>query len=113
MKIINFLISIFLIYLLGCKKDNQTVANENQTKVKLLWRNKEFDWIPTTLVVNDKTLYFGNSNRNFYSVNLENPVVNLKFETDYNPCYKALIDNQRIYLTEYGTDLNCIDLAEN
>ena len=110
MKIKNFLISILLICLLGCKKDNKTIADDNQKNVKLLWRSKEFDWI-TSLVVNDKKLYFGNSNGNFYSVNLENSEVNLKFETDYNPFYKALIDNQSIYLTEYGTDLNCLDLS--
>ncbi|WP_157505995.1 PQQ-binding-like beta-propeller repeat protein [Flavobacterium chungangense] len=109
MRITKFLIFTFLICLLGCRKDNETTIADNQKYVKLLWRNKQFDWIPTTLVAKNKKLYFGNSNRNFYSVDLENGKVYLKFQSDYNPFHKPLIFGQNLLLAEYGTDLNCFD----
>lgn len=109
MKITKFLILLFLICLFGCKKNNETSFDNNQKYVKLLWRNKQFDWTPTTLVTKNKKLYFGNTKRTFYSVNLEDAKVHLKFKSDYNPFYKPLLSNKNLLLQEYGTDLCCFD----
>jgi outer membrane protein assembly factor BamB len=109
MKIIKFLIFTLLICLLSCKKENNKEFIDNQKYTKLLWRNKNFDWVPNTLVANNKMLYFGNLNREFYCVNLETSKVNLKFKTDYDPFYNSIIFDQNIVLSEYGTDLNCFD----
>lgn len=109
MRMIKILTFTFLICFLGCRKDNETAINDNQKNVRLLWRNKQFDWIPTTLVAKDKKLYFGNSNRDFYCVDIENSKINLKFKTDFNPFHKPLISDQNLFLTEYGNDLVCFD----
>ncbi|PWB24100.1 PQQ-binding-like beta-propeller repeat protein [Flavobacterium sp. HTF] len=109
MKITKSLILLFLICLFGCKKDNETSLDNNPKYVKLLWRNKQFDWVPTTLVAKNNKLYFGNTSRFFYSVNLEDAKVHLKFESDYNPFHKPLLSNENLFLQEYGTDLCCFD----
>lgn len=109
MKIQKILIFTFLICSISCKNENEINVNDNHKYVKLLWKNKQFDWIPTTLVNKDKFLYFGNLDREFYCVNLQNSKVNLKFKTDYNPFFKSLIFDKNIVLTEYSSDLNCFD----
>lgn len=109
MKIRNVVIFAFLICLFACKKDRETVVDDNKKYVKLLWRNKPFDWSPTTLEVKNKMLYFGDLHRNFYAVNLENAKIKLKFKTDYNPFYKPLIDGQDLFLADYNAELSCFD----
>lgn len=109
MKSKHYILLCCYFFLFGCNNAINTEISDNQKHVKLLWRNKQFDWIPTTLVAKNKKLYFGNSNRNFYSVDLENGKVYLKFQSDYNPFHKPLISDQNLLLAEYGTDLNCVD----
>lgn len=109
MKITKIIIFTFLFSLLSCKNDNKNAIGDNQKYVKLLWRNKQFEWISTSLVVKNKILYFGNLNRDFYAVNLENAKVNLKIKTDYNPLKKPLIYDQNLLLTEYSNDLIHLD----
>lgn len=109
MKMIKILIYTFLIFISSCKTETK---NENIIKpkyVNLLWRKKNFDWIPTTLMTKNKMLYFGNSKNEFYSVNIETSEVDLKILSDYNPFYKSLICDQNIFFQEYGNDLNCFE----
>lgn len=105
MKITKIIIFTFLISFLSCKNDNKNAIGDNQKYVKLLWRNKQFEWIPTSLVAKNKMLYFGNLNRDFYAISLENAKVNFKIKTDYNPFQKPLIEGQNLLLTEYGNAL--------
>jgi outer membrane protein assembly factor BamB len=109
MKITKIIIFTFLVCLLSCKNDDKNAIHDNQKYVKLLWRNQQFEWIPTSLVAKNKILYFGNLNRDFYSINLENAKVNLKIKTDYNPFQKPLIYDQNLLLTEYANDLIHLD----
>ncbi|RKR08784.1 outer membrane protein assembly factor BamB [Flavobacterium sp. 90] len=109
MKITKIIIFTFLFSLLSCKNDNKNAIGDNQKYVKLLWRNKQFEWIPTSLVAKNKILYFGNLNRDFYAINLENAKVNFKIKTDYNPFDKPLIYDQNLLLTEYSNDLIHLD----
>ena len=109
MKITKIIILILLSCLLSCKEDNNNATDDNQKYVKLLWRNKQFEWISSSLVARNKILYFGNLNRDFYAINLENAKVNFKIKTDYDPFKKPLIYDQNLLLTEYGNDLIHLD----
>jgi outer membrane protein assembly factor BamB len=109
MKKNPLLICTLLILLFSCKKNHEVRNDIDSEYVKLLWSNKQFEWIPTTLSVKNKMLYFGNTNRDFYGVNLENSKINFKFKSDYNPFHKPLISGQNLFLTEYGSDLICVD----
>lgn len=108
MKITKYITFFLLTILVSCKESNniQTVKNEY---VKLLWKNEEFDWMPSSLISDDNQLYFADLKNNFYSVNIENAKNRLNLKTNYNPIYKPLIFDQNLFLTEYGTDLNCFD----
>lgn len=108
-KITKIIIFTFLFSLLSFKNDNKNAIGDNQKYVKLLWRNQQFEWIPTSLVAKNKMLYFGNLNRDFYAINLENAKVNFKIKTDYNPFQKPLIEDQNLLLTEYSNDLIHLD----
>lgn len=108
MKLIKYLILALFIASISCKKtDNK--ESENNKYVKLLWKNAKFGWMPTSLISNNNQLYFADLDNNFYSVNIENGKIGLNFKTDYNVIYKPFVLDQNLFLTEYGTDLNCYD----
>lgn len=108
MKIIRYITLALLTFLVSCKEANN-IKSVNNEFVKLLWRNEKFDWMPSSLISNNNQLYFADLKNNFYSVNIENGKVALSFKTNYNPIHKPLLFDQNLFLTEYGTDLNCFD----
>lgn len=108
MRISKIILFTLITFLVSCK-DSNNIESDNNQFVKLLWKNSKFDWITSSLISSNNQLYFADLKNNFYSVNIENAKVDLNFKTDYNPIYKPLIFDQNLFLTEYGTDLNCFD----
>lgn len=108
MKIIKIILFTVITFFLSCKDEKKNESANNRF-VKLLWRNEKFDWMPSSLISYDNQLYFADLKNNFYSVNVENAKIGLNFKTNYNPIYKPLIFERNLFLTEYGTDLNCFD----
>jgi outer membrane protein assembly factor BamB len=108
MRISKTILFTLITFLVSCK-DSKKIESDNKQFVKLLWKNSKFDWMPSSLISNNNQLYFADLKNNFYSVNIENAKVNLNFKTGYNPINKPLIFDQNLFLTEYGTDLNCFD----
>ncbi|MWB94355.1 PQQ-binding-like beta-propeller repeat protein [Flavobacterium sp. GA093] len=108
MKTIKYLIVALFLSFLSCKEANS--ESENNKYVKLLWKNAKLDWMSSSMVFNNNQLYFADLNNNFYSVNIENGKIGLNFKTDYSPIHEPLIVDQNLFLTEYGTDLNCFDI---
>ena len=107
---IKYLIFSLFILLTSCKEVNKE-ESINYKYVKLLWKNKKFDWMPSSLISVNNKLYFADLNSNFYSVNIENSKVDFQFKTEYNPIHKPLIFEQNLFLTEYGNGLNCFDIS--
>lgn len=109
MKILKYLLLLTsLVFIIGCGKKTN-LLNDNQKYVKLLWRNKQFDWMPSSLISKNENLYFSDLKNNFYVIKLDNGKVNLKFNTYYNPNYLPLLSHENILLTEYSSDLSCFD----
>ena len=110
MKIIkHILLLTSLLFLVGCMKKTN-LLNDNQKYVKLLWRNKQFDWMPSSLISKNGNLYFSDLKNNFYVIKLDNGKVSLKIKTDYNPINQPLLSHENILLKEYSSDLSCFDI---
>jgi outer membrane protein assembly factor BamB len=90
-----------------------TSSDDNRQNVKLLWREPTFEWVTSSILIKDNTVFFGSSNDTFYSTNLENARIKLKFKTGYDPYFLPVINNNRVLFSSFDQNIYCIDTLGN
>lgn len=88
------------------KKQNENLENKF---LKMIWTDKKYNWITTNLVLKNDSLFFSNTENEYYCINIDNSKLNFKFKTNYNPFHKSIINNNKIFFSDYGGDLNCVN----
>lgn len=98
----------FIVYSCGSKK-----PNDERQNVKLVWRNPSFEWITSSILIKDSSIYFGSFNDKFYSANVDNGELKFQFQTGYDPYFLPIIDDNRIYFSSFDLNIYCIDTLGN
>jgi len=88
-------------------------VDDNKQNVKLLWRNQNFEWITSSVFIKDNIVYFGSFNDTFYSTNLTDGKLKLKFKTGYDPYFLPIINSKKIYFSSFDLNIYCIDTVGN
>lgn len=108
-KTIVILVIYFLTFSFTCKNividkittENSIIQNE--------WKSERYDWIVSSLSINNENLYFGGLEHNFYCVDLASGRLKWKFKTDEECSYPSIFSEDIVYFTCFDQNLYALN----